>query len=91
MYGWSEAEALAMNVRERIPEGLREAAMTKVHQLSRAEILEPYRTLRLAKDGAIVDVSVIATALVDESGRLYAVATTERAVAPPAGPSGGAH
>ena len=52
MYGWSEAEALMMNVRDRIPEGLREEALAKVHQLSQAEILEPYRTQRITKDGA---------------------------------------
>ena len=39
MYGWSEAEALAMNVRDRIPEELREEALAKIRQLSRAEVL----------------------------------------------------
>ena len=34
MYGWSEAQALAMNVRDRIPEGLREGALAKLQQLS---------------------------------------------------------
>ena len=79
MYGWSEAEALAMNVRDRIPEGLREEALAKVHQLSRAEILEPYRTQRITKDGAVVEVWMTSTALVNEAGQMYAIATTERA------------
>ncbi|MEI6609102.1 MAG: PAS domain S-box protein [Deltaproteobacteria bacterium] len=79
MYGWSEAEALAMNVSERIPEEHRKTAMAKVQQLSRAEILESYLTYRIAKDGSIVEVSIISTALVDETGKVYAIATTERA------------
>jgi two-component system CheB/CheR fusion protein len=79
MYGWSEAEALAMNVRDRIPERLRKDALTKVIQLSGAEILEPHLTQRIAKDGSILDVSIISTALVDEEGKMYAIATTERA------------
>ena len=79
MYGWSEAEALAMNVRDRIPEELREEALAKVQQLSRAEILEPYRTQRITKDGAVVEVWMTATALVNEAGQMYAIATTERA------------
>ena len=29
MYGWSEAEALAMNIRDLIPEGLREEALAR--------------------------------------------------------------
>ena len=79
MYGWSEAEALAMNVRDRIPEELREKALAKLHQLSLAKILEPYQTQRIAKNGTVVDVSVISTALVNEAGKMYAIATTERA------------
>ena len=81
LYGWSEAQALAMNVRERIPEGQREGALDKLTRLSRAEVLEPYRTQRLTSAGAVLDVSIISTALLDETGTLYAIATTERATA----------
>ena len=80
MYGWSEGEALQMNVRDRIPKGRQEEALAKVHQLNEAEILEPYRTQRMTKDGAVLDVWMTATALLNESGQMYAVATTERAI-----------
>ena len=79
MYGWSETEALAMNVRDRIPQRQQVEALARVLQLSRAEILEPYQTQRIAKDGAVVNVSVISTAMVNEAGKIYAIATTERA------------
>jgi two-component system CheB/CheR fusion protein len=79
MYGWSEAEALAMNVRDRIPESQRAAALAKVQQLGQAEVLEPYPTQRLAKDGRIVEIWLTATALVNGAGECYAMATTERA------------
>jgi len=79
MYGWSEDEALKMNVKDRIPCKMRAKALAKVLQLSRSEILEPYLTQRIAKDGAVVNVSVISTALVNAAGQMYAVATTERA------------
>jgi two-component system CheB/CheR fusion protein len=78
MYGWSEAEALKMNIRDLIPKGLREEALAKVHRLSRAETLEPYHTQRITKDGAVVEVSMVSTALVNEAGQMYAIATTER-------------
>ena len=81
MYGWSEAEALAMNIRDLIPEGLIEEALGTVRQLSRAEVLKPYRIRRVAKDGRIVEVWVTATALVNGAGVIYAVATTEREMA----------
>ena len=79
MYGWSEAEALALNVRDRIPEGLRKEALAKAHKLSLAEILEPYRSQRITKDGTVVEISLVSTALVNETGQMYAIATTERA------------
>ncbi len=80
MYGWSEAEALQMNVRERIPPDLREKALANLRQLSRQEVLEPHRTQRLDKHGAVIPVTIISTALVDEAGEIYAIATTERAL-----------
>ena len=80
LYGWSEGEALRINVRELIPVALREAALEAVRQLSRAEVLAPYRTQRLTKDGRTIDVSLTATMLVNASGEMYAIATTERAI-----------
>ena len=79
LYGWSEAEALLLNARDRIPAALQAASLTKLAQLSRAETLEPYRTQRLTKAGQTVEVSIISTALINAAGQLYAIATTERA------------
>jgi len=79
MYGWSEAEALTMNIRELIPKAGRVEALSVIEQLSQAKVLQPYRLERIARDGRIVRVSLIATALVDASGAVYAIATTERA------------
>jgi two-component system CheB/CheR fusion protein len=80
MFGWSEAEALAMNIRGMIAEPQREEALAAVRRLSQSEILQPYRTQRIAKDGRTVEVSLTATALVNETGAVYAIATTERQV-----------
>ena len=79
MYGWTEPEALVMNVSDRIPKSLQDKALARANQLSQAEVLEPYQTQRLAKDGTVVEVSLTSTALVNEAGEMYAIATTERA------------
>ena len=79
LYGWSEAKALQMNIRELIPEKLREVDLERIQQLSRKDIIEPYRTQRIAKSGAVVEVWLTASALLNEAGEVYAVATTERA------------
>lgn len=80
MYGWSEAEALKMKVRDRIPQELHEQALAKLKQLSQAEILEPYLTERLNKQGTILKVSIISTASINENGEVYAIATTEQLI-----------
>jgi two-component system CheB/CheR fusion protein len=80
MYGWTESEALEMNIHELIPEGQGDSALEIVKRLSSAEVLEPYRAQRITKDGRIVGVWLTATALVNSAGDMYAVATTEREV-----------
>jgi len=78
MYGWSEAEALQMNFHDLIPENMRQEALQVVKQLGNADVLEPFNTQRIAKNGKIIDVWLTATALVNETGQVYAIATTER-------------
>jgi two-component system CheB/CheR fusion protein len=46
--------------------------------LSESVALPSYTTRRMTKDGHIVEVTIIATALVDAEGKMYAIATTER-------------
>jgi two-component system CheB/CheR fusion protein len=78
IYGWSEAEALKMNINDLIPENLREDALDVMKRLGKLDVLEPYQTQRIAKNGRTVCVWLTATALVNEAGQMYAVATTER-------------
>ncbi len=80
IYGWNEAEALTLTMNDRLPQSIRNEALEKIIQLSRHEILAPYFTERLAKDGSMKSIWITATALVDEMGKLYAIATTERLV-----------
>ena len=47
-----------------------------VRHLSQAKIPESYRSQRITKDGGILDVLLTSTALVDQAGDVYAIATT---------------
>jgi len=82
VYGWTEAEALAMNVRDLVPEEDKAKALTKAQRLAEAQVLRPYRARRLTKAGGVIEVLLTATALVDDTGAAYAVAATERRVEP---------
>ena len=78
LYGWTEDEALDMNVSERIPADLVQEELNTVQALSQAKVFNPYLTQLLHKNGQVLSVSITATALMDEAGQMYAVATTER-------------
>ena len=78
MYGWSESEALQMNIREMIPKDQRDEAIREIQTLARTQMTEPYKMKRLTKDGEVIDVWVIATVLLNQSQEAYAIATTER-------------
>ena len=80
MYGWSEAEALEMNISALIPESAREDELAAVRRQIRGEVSQPQRMQRVAKDGRIVEVLTTSTALINEAGEAYALATTERQI-----------
>ncbi|MGD9973255.1 MAG: hypothetical protein AB7S77_09365 [Desulfatirhabdiaceae bacterium] len=68
-----------MSIHDRIPEGLRDDPLVNLHRIGRAEIPEPYCTRRTTKDGRVLDVWITATALMNESGQMVAIATMEQA------------
>ena len=78
MYGWSEAEALKMNIRELTPQNkIKElAAVTK--KIKNNERMESFATQRRCKNGKRVDVWLTITALGGKDGKPLEIATTER-------------
>jgi len=80
IYGWTEAEALAMNARDTVPPELRDQTLAMARQLSLGKVLEPHCTRRLARDGSTFEVWLTLTALVGPTGNIYAIATTERKI-----------
>ena len=81
LYGWKEAEALAMNTRDLIPESEREQSLAAIRQHCEDGVLTPLRQQRIRKGGRVVPVSLIVSALVNGAGETYSIATTERALA----------
>jgi PAS domain S-box-containing protein len=80
MYGYTEAEALRMNIRDTVPEDRREQALDLLRQAETGEIVASLETKRRTKDGRILDVWLTTTKLLDEQGKIVAIATTERDV-----------
>jgi two-component system CheB/CheR fusion protein len=78
MYGYSESEALKMNISELVPEEKKKEALNLVRQISSGDTIDSLKTQRLTKDGRILEVWLTVTELVDEEGNIVSVATTER-------------
>ena len=78
LYGWSESEALTLNIAKLVPEDLQTIELGRIKQLSQKEILETYHTQRLTKDGSVINVWLTATGLINRAEEVYAIATTER-------------
>ncbi len=77
-YGYSETEALGMNVREIVAEPDREAALTLIKKIKRGEVVKSFELRRVTKDNRILEVWLTTTLLTDEKGKPVAIATTER-------------
>jgi two-component system CheB/CheR fusion protein len=81
MYGWTEHEALKMNIRELVPEDKLNELKSFIKKIVRGEPGKSFKSQRRTKAGKILDVWLTGTALKDESGRPTEIATTERDLA----------
>lgn len=78
VYGYTEAEALGMNVREIVAEADREAALTLIEKIQQGEVVKSFELRRVTKDGRILNIWMTTTLLTNEEGTPVAIATTER-------------
>jgi two-component system CheB/CheR fusion protein len=80
MYGYSEDEALRLNIETLVPEAERSEARGFLEKIKRGHTISSLEVKRQAKNGRVIDVWLTTTSLVDVHGRPTAVATTERDV-----------
>jgi PAS domain S-box-containing protein len=78
IYGYSKAEALKLNVSRMIPEHKRNEMQGMIERLKKKETIDCIETMRLAKDGRMLHISLTATLLRDEIGKPFAATVTER-------------
>ncbi|MHC1781289.1 MAG: PAS domain S-box protein [Anaerolineaceae bacterium] len=77
-YGYTEAEASGMNVRDIVAEPDRKAALSLIYRIKQGEIVKSFELRRVTKDGRILDVWLTTTLLTNEKGEPVAIASTER-------------
>jgi PAS domain S-box-containing protein len=77
-YGYTETEALKMNVRDIVAEPDRKAALELIQRIKQGGVVKSFELRRVTKGGKILDVWLTTTLLTDEKGKPVAIATTER-------------
>lgn len=78
IYGFSEAEALYMNIWNIVPEHLLQEAHDVVNNILKGEQIQSLETKRITKYGKIIDVLFSASVITDAHNNLKSVAITER-------------
>lgn len=78
MYGYSESDAVGMNVRAIVPAAEELEAAAFLERLAGGDPVESFETRRVTKDGRVLDVWLSTTILRDDKGAPIAVASTER-------------
>lgn len=81
LYGWTESEALKMNISELLPEDKHDELNSIIGKLKRNESITSFKSRRKTSAGEFIDVWLTVTALKDETGHPIEIATTERNLA----------
>jgi len=80
MYGFSEAEALKMNIRDIVPRNIRNDALDLIYEALEKGKSQTVYTKRRTKSGKNLDIWLTVSPLADGKGTPFAVATIERDV-----------
>ena len=74
LYGWSAEEALRMSIADTAPPDRRDETEYLVRQLMEGKPVTNYRTVRMRKDGQLVDVALTLSPIRDEGGAVAGMA-----------------
>ena len=80
LLGWSEKEALSMNIQDILPKDLQAEELENLRLAAVGDLPVPYETRRIHKDGQALQVRLTASLLVDDTGCAYGMATTQRII-----------
>ncbi|MCF7957993.1 MAG: PAS domain S-box protein [Phycisphaerae bacterium] len=78
VYGYSEAEAIKMNINRIAPDHKQDEMISLAQRVLQGEDIAFFETQRLTKTNRILNISLTATLLKDEKGQPFAISITER-------------
>ena len=80
MYGYTESEALKMNIRDMIPEDNRRESLALIEKAFTGKLFDSLETGRVTKAGKVLKVWVMVLALRDERDMINGIVTIERII-----------
>ncbi|HEX9698076.1 MAG TPA: PAS domain S-box protein, partial [Acidobacteriota bacterium] len=78
LFGYAAAEAIGQSITLIIPEELRQEELSILGRLRRGERIEHFETVRVAKDGRRVDVSLTVSPIRDDEGEIVGASKIAR-------------
>jgi PAS domain S-box-containing protein len=78
LFGYAAEEAVGQNITLIIPPERRDEERTIVEQLTRGERVDNFETVRMRKDGSLLDVSLTISPMKDASGRVVGASKLAR-------------
>ena len=78
LFGYAAEEAIGQNITLIIPPERRDEERTIVEQLTRGERVDHFETVRMRKDGSLLDVSLTISPMKDASGRVVGASKLAR-------------
>ncbi len=78
LYGFTEAEALRMNIMNFVPAQSKNDIEDMMQRVLAKESVNAFDSVRVAKDGRRVDVLMAATGMYDQHGKINSIAISER-------------
>ncbi|MES9928828.1 MAG: PAS domain-containing protein, partial [Candidatus Thiodiazotropha sp. 6PDIVS] len=80
LYGYTEKEALKLNIMQIVPESRQETLKQMLMDTREGKSVKPLQLERVTKEGNVLSIWIIASALLDEQGTPVALSTTERLI-----------
>jgi PAS domain S-box-containing protein len=78
LYGYTAEEAIGMPVTKLLPEGREDEVPDLLKRLIRGEEVPTQETVRVRRDGQLVDVAITVSPILDASGRIVGASTIAR-------------
>jgi PAS domain S-box-containing protein len=80
IFGYASAEMVGQSIMRLIPQDRRDEEPEILDRIGRGERADPYETIRIHKDGSLIDISLSVSPIKDQAGKVIGASTIARDV-----------